>query len=123
MRAHRHQGGLGGRTPSAGLYERFRDARAGMGMDIYPVDEPDLMRRLADDVRAGRLICLLSDRDLSGNGVPVEWPGAGTVSVPAGPALLARRTRADLRVATTRFEDGRLRILVSERIEPGTVGR
>ncbi|WP_231979073.1 lysophospholipid acyltransferase family protein [Tessaracoccus coleopterorum] len=92
-------------------------------MDIYPVDEPDLMRRLADDVRAGRLICLLSDRDLSGNGVPVEWPGAGTVSVPAGPALLARRTRADLRVATTRFEDGRLRILVSERIEPGTVGR
>jgi len=105
----------------AGMYERFRDARAGMGMAIYPVDQPDLMRSLSDDVRAGRLVCLLSDRDLSRSGIRVQWPGAGEVSVPAGPALLARRTRADLRVATTRYEGGRLRILVSERIEPGAV--
>ena len=104
-----------------GLYERFRDARKAMGMDIYPVDEPDLMGRLTDDVRAGRLICLLSDRDLSRRGLAVEWGDSGTVSVPAGPALLARRTGADLRVATTRYEGGRLRILVSDRIGHGSV--
>ena len=101
-----------------GLYERFRDARAGMGMDIHPVDLPGLLGVLTDDVRAGRLVCLLSDRDLSSRGVRVPWPGTDAeVGVPAGPALLARRTGADLRVASTRFEGGRLRIRVSERID------
>lgn len=104
-----------------GLFERFRDARAGMGMDIYPVDQADLMHVMAEDVRAGRVICLLSDRDLSSRGVPAIWPpDRGQVKVPAGPALLARRTGADLRVATTRFEGGRLRIMIGERIEAGT---
>lgn len=98
-----------------GLFEKFRDARAAMGMDIYAVDQPDLMRRLADDVRAGSLVCLLSDRDLSARGVRIPWPGGrGEVSVPAGAALLARRTGADLRVVTTRFDGRRMRIVVSE---------
>lgn len=101
-----------------GLYERFARARAGMGMTIYPVDQPDIMTRLAEDVAARRLVCLLADRDLSSRGVPVPWPGSGrTIGVPAGPALLARRTGADLRVATTWFDGGRLRMAVSDRIE------
>ena len=99
-----------------GLFERFRDARRGMGMEIYPVDQPDLMRALADDIRAKRLVCLVSDRDLSDRGLRVPWPGAGEVSVPAGPALLARRTGADLRVVTTAFDGARLRLEVSEPI-------
>lgn len=102
----------------AGLYDLFRDARAGMGMDIYPVDQPDLMRALSDDIRAGKLVCLLSDRDLSSRGIEAAWGDAGTVKVPAGPALLARRTGADLRVATARYEGSRLRITVSEPITP-----
>lgn len=102
-----------------GLYERFREAREGMGMDIYPVDRADLMSALADDIRHGKLVCLLSDRDLSSRGIAVEWPGAGTVNVPAGPALLARRTGADLRVATTSFDGDRLRISVTDTIGPG----
>lgn len=101
-----------------GLFERFRDARAGMGMTIYPVDQPDLMRRLGDDVRAGRLVCLLADRDLSARGLAVAWPGGGELRVPAGPALLARRTGADLRVVTTHFDGGRLEIRISDPV-PG----
>ncbi|MHA6525098.1 LpxL/LpxP family acyltransferase [Tessaracoccus sp. G1721] len=97
-----------------GLFERFRDARRGMGMEIYAVDRPELMAALAEDVRAGRLVCLLSDRDLSSRGVKVPWPGSGLVSVPAGPALLARRTGADLRVVTTAFHGNRLRLEVSD---------
>ena len=101
-----------------GLFELFRDARAGMGMDIYAVDEPDLMRRRANDVKAGRMVCLLSDRDLSSRGVRIGWPGTPLVlPVPAGPALLARRTGADLRVATTRFDGDRLRLNVSDVID------
>lgn len=100
-----------------GLYERFSAARAGMGMTIYPVDQPDVMRLLEQDVRAGRLVCLLADRDLSAHGIKVPWPGSdGVLGVPAGPALLARRTGADFRVATTRFRGDRLRLEISERI-------
>lgn len=100
-----------------GVYEQFVDARAGMGMTIYPVDQPDVMRRLSADVEAGRMVCLLADRDLSSRGIRLPWPGgAGDVGVPAGPALLARRTGADLRVATTHFDGGRLRMEVSDRI-------
>ena len=106
-----------------GLYERFRDAREAMGMTIYPVGEPDLMTRLAVDVRARRMVCLLSDRDLSSRGVRVAWPkGRGTVSVPAGPALLAQRTGADLRVVTTHFDGPHLRLEVSERLGGSTAG-
>ncbi|MFT3886709.1 MAG: hypothetical protein QM713_00890 [Arachnia sp.] len=103
-----------------GLFERFRDARAGMGMTIYPVDEQGLMKLLADDVRAGRLVCLLADRDLSSRGLAVPWPGGGELRVPAGPALLARRTGADLRVVTTRFDGGRLEIRISDAVEGGS---
>ena len=101
-----------------GLFERFRDARAGMGMGIYPVDQPDLMRRLVDDVRDRRLVCLLADRDLSARGLAVPWPGGGELRVPAGPALLARRAGADLRVVTTHFRGGSLEIKISDPV-PG----
>jgi len=102
-----------------GLYERFRDARAAMGITVYPVDEPEVLDRLAEDVHAGRLVCLVSDRALSSHGVTVDWPGGDQVriTVPAGPALLALRTGAHLRAATTRFEGRRLRIDVSDPIE------
>lgn len=100
-----------------GVYERFVEARAGMGMTIYPVDQSDVMRTLADDVGAGRLVCLLADRDLSSRGLRLPWPGgAGDVGVPAGPALVARRTGADLRVATTYFDGARLRMEVSDAV-------
>lgn len=100
-----------------GLYERFSAARAGMGMTIYPVDQPDVMSVLARDVAAGRMVCLLADRDLSSRGLQIPWPGSdAVVSVPAGPALLALRTGADLRVATTHFSGGRLRVIISDRI-------
>lgn len=108
------------RLPDGG-YELYRDARAGMGMRIHPSDEPGLMGILAADVRAGRAVCLLSDRDLSGRGIPANWAGAGTVTVPAGPALLARRTGADLRVASTRFDGRQIRLHVSDVIAPGPV--
>lgn len=104
-----------------GVYERFRDARAGMGMDILPVDQPGLMRSLADAVRDRKTVCLLSDRDLSGRGLAVRWPGtSSTVSVPAGPALLSRITHGDLRVVSTRFRGDSVEMLVGDVIPVGT---
>lgn len=99
-----------------GLFEEFRAAREAMGMKIYPVAERGLTDSLAADVADGLVLCLLADRDLSAHGVAVRWPTGFVSKVPAGPALLARRTGADLRVATARFVGGRLRLSVSERI-------
>ncbi|MDO5677400.1 MAG: hypothetical protein Q4G35_07820 [Propionibacteriaceae bacterium] len=105
-----------------GVFERFSAARAGMGMTIYPVDQPEVMRLLAEDVAARRMVCLLADRDLSSRGVRIPWPESdGVVSVPAGPALLARRTGADLRVVTTHFSGERLRLEVSDVLHGDTV--
>lgn len=98
-----------------GLYERFRDARAGMGMDILPVGQPDLMRCLVASVHRGEAVCLLSDRDLSGRGIDVTWPGTSRVcGVPAGPALLSRLTGCDMRVVTTHFHGDQVEIRVGE---------
>lgn len=103
-----------------GLFEKFSEARAGMGMDIHAVDDPQLMTRLADDVRRGAMVCLLSDRDLGGHGIPTDFGGM-TAHVPAGPALLARRTGADLRTVTIHFAGERVHIIVSDPIPRGPV--
>lgn len=105
------------RLPS-GLFELFRDARAGMGMEIFPVDHPGLMGDLAAAVRDKKMVCLLADRDLGGRGVAVDWAGH-QVTLPPGPALLALRTGADLRLTTTHFEGGRVRLRISEALPNG----
>lgn len=105
------------RLPS-GVYELFRDARAGMGMDILPVGEPDLMRKLVASVRRREAVCLLSDRDFSGRGISATWPGAElSVSVPSGPALLSRLTGCHMRVVTTRFCGDSVELLIGDVID------
>lgn len=98
-----------------GLFELFREARAGMGMEIFPVDHPGLMTELAAAVRERKAVCLLADRDLERRGVAVDWAGH-RITVPPGPALLALRTGADLRITTTHFEGSRVRLRISEPI-------
>jgi KDO2-lipid IV(A) lauroyltransferase len=74
------------------LYEWFVSARQAMGLTIIPMDDgaaPALLKAL----RAGRLVGLLCDRDLPGDGIEVDFFGEKT-TLPAGPALLALRTGA-----------------------------
>lgn len=71
------------------LFEWFLRFREGLGMHIVPLG-PDAARRLADAAKSGEIICLLSDRDLAGSGVEVEFFGERT-TLPAGPAVLALR--------------------------------
>lgn len=102
-----------------GLFERFRAAREAMGMTIYAADEPGLMGKLTAEVRAGHMVCLLTDRDLSGRGAEVSWPSGRTSTMPLGAALLARRTGAHLCTTTTHFEGGQLRMRVSAPVDTG----
>lgn len=100
-----------------GLYERFRDARAGMGMRIHPMGEPHLLASLARHVEHRRMVCLLADRDLGNHGIPVRWPSGGSSRIAPGPAALAQRTGADLRVVTTHFDRRSLRLSVSAPVD------
>lgn len=103
-----------------GVYERFRDARAAMGIDILPAGQPNLMTALIEAVRDRKAVCLLSDRDLSHRGVEVPWPGTtATARVPPGPALLSRSTHCDLRAVSLYFRGDKVVIEVGEVIPVG----
>ncbi len=76
------------------LFEFFVEQRAAMGLTIVPLDGSS-GGSLISTLRAGGLVGLLSDRDLAGNGIEVEFFGE-TTTMPAGPATLALRTGAPL---------------------------
>jgi KDO2-lipid IV(A) lauroyltransferase len=86
------------------LYDEFVAYRASLGMEILPLTGGDAsMPRLEEWVRAGGLVCLLADRDLSRSGVEVTLCGQ-RARVPRGPALLARRTGAPLLPVTLHYD-------------------
>ena len=75
------------------LFDQFVAYREGLGMRVIPLtggDRPP-MQVLAERLRAGEVVCLVADRDLSRQGVPVDFFGEPT-RMPAGPALLAATT-------------------------------
>jgi lauroyl/myristoyl acyltransferase len=88
----------------ADAYGDFLAFRRSLGMEPIGHTDPAAMRKLTDAVRRGRTVCLIGDRDLTGAGVPVDWAGH-PVTMPAGPALLARRTGAALIPGVCRFLD------------------
>jgi KDO2-lipid IV(A) lauroyltransferase len=79
------------------LFDKFVTYRESLGMEVLaltggpraPIEV--LSQRLA----ANGVVCLVADRDLSRNGIEVDFFGAKT-RMPAGPALLAARTGATL---------------------------
>jgi len=76
------------------LFRRFLAYRQAIGMEALPLDGR-VMGTLASRLREGKLVALVADRDLSRNGIDVNFFN-GTARMPAGPALLAIRTGADL---------------------------
>ena len=76
------------------LFEWFIEQRKAMGLEILPLDTASSAVVLKA-LRSGRLVGLLCDRDLMGNGVEVEFFGERT-TMPAGPATLALRSGAAL---------------------------
>ncbi len=76
------------------LFEFFVEQRAAMGLTIVPLDSSS-GGTVMSALRAGKLVGLLCDRDVAGNGIEVEFFGE-TTTMPAGPATLALRTGARL---------------------------
>jgi lauroyl/myristoyl acyltransferase len=78
------------------LYERFAVYRRALGLELLPLDDGgETLRGVIRALRAGRLACLVCDRDLTGGGLGVRMFGASAV-MPGGPASIALRTGAAL---------------------------
>jgi len=76
------------------LYEWFVRTRAELGMRVIPLSSnaaTDVLHALA----ANEAVCLLCDRDLTGDGIGVDFFGERT-TLPGGPALMALRSGAPL---------------------------
>ncbi len=87
-----------------GVYRRFVAYRARLGIEVLPLTGgPPPLPRLAERLRAGGFVPLLSDRELTGHGVTVELLGE-PARVAAGPAALAARTGAALHPITIHHE-------------------
>lgn len=93
------------------LYDKFVAFRTRLGMEVLAQDGEDVFGTLVKRTGAGRLVALVGDRDLSRHGIPVSFFGEPT-RMPAGPALLARRTGSPLLVGSFWLEDGRNRAKV-----------
>ena len=76
------------------LFRKFLEYRQAIGMEALPLDGR-VMGTLASRLREGKLVALIADRDLSRSGIDVKFFD-GIARMPAGPALLALRTGADL---------------------------
>jgi lauroyl/myristoyl acyltransferase len=96
------------------LFRKFLGYRTAMGMEVLDLDSRSIAV-LSQRLRAGKLVALVADRDLSKNGIPVNFFGTGG-QMPAGPALLAIQTGADLITAFVKYEDVGIRIIFGEAI-------
>ena len=85
------------------LFEFFLRFRRTLGMHIVPLG-PDAGRVLLRAIRDRHVVCLLADRDIAGDGLPVRFFGEET-TLPAGPATLALRTGAPLLPTAVYFTD------------------
>lgn len=104
------------------LFRKFLEYRTAIGMEVLDLDSRSIAV-LSQRLRAGKLVALVADRDLSKNGTPVNFFGTGG-QMPAGPALLAIQTGADLITAFVKYEEVGIRIIFGEAIavpETGSV--
>jgi lauroyl/myristoyl acyltransferase len=103
------------------LFKAFMDYRTKLGMDIYPTGRSDILRELTGSLTQGKLVALMGDRDISRNGVHVEFFGE-PASFPAGPAILALSTGVPLHPVTMWFDGDLARGYVHDRIDMPTDG-
>lgn len=89
------------------LFEAFVEYRESLGFQIIALTGSKVppLAQMEDVLRGGGIVCLMGERDLTGHGVEVEFFGEKT-SMPAGAALLAQRTGANLFTARVAFHGG-----------------
>jgi lauroyl/myristoyl acyltransferase len=86
------------------VFQRFLSFRQELGMEVLATTGgPHPFGVMAQRLRAGKLVCIVADRDLSDTGIEVDFFGEKAL-FPAGPALLAVQTGAALMPVACWFE-------------------
>jgi KDO2-lipid IV(A) lauroyltransferase len=98
-------------------FAAFLAFRERLGMQVLSHRDPEVLTTLMGAIRRRRVVCLVADRDLAGTGVPVSWRGQ-PITMPAGPALVARRTGAALLPAVCQFTHDGMAIIIGNPIQP-----
>lgn len=100
--------------PNRRITDWLTEMRAEFGIEIVPATgRVEVMRRLEGAIAANKSVALLSDRDLKGKGVVVEFFGEKT-TLPPGPATLAVRTGAPLFPVGCYFKDGGYKVVIHD---------
>ena len=102
------------------IFKKFLDYRQSIGIEAISHKEksiPILTQRL----EMGKLVALVADRDMSRNGVEVDFLG-GVAKMPSGPALLALKTGAPLITAYISYLPSGIEIFFDETISLPTSG-
>ena len=102
------------------LYRDFLRYRQSLGMTVLLLTGgPPTVPLLEARLRAGGLVPLMADRDLSRTGLTVPLLGA-SARLPAGPAKLAQRTGARLLPVSASYDsDARMHLWFHEPVEVG----
>jgi KDO2-lipid IV(A) lauroyltransferase len=103
--------------PNPLITDWFLDVRRQFGIDIVLTSDPARRSKMIRRLKDGGALALLADRDVTGNGVAVEFFGEETM-VPAGPAALAELTGAVILPVVVFFKDsGGYRIEVGDPVK------
>jgi len=86
-------------------FDWFTRMRSSLGMTVVALG-PGAGAAVLRALRDNHVVCLLSDRDIQGGGVPVDFFGE-TTTLPAGPATLSLRTGAPILPTAVYFTNER----------------
>jgi KDO2-lipid IV(A) lauroyltransferase len=102
------------------IFKKFLAYRQSIGIEAISHREktiPILMERL----NQGKLVALVADRDMSRNGIEVNFLG-GIAKMPAGPAILAIKTGSPLVTAYIRYLEKGIEITFDQTIKLPVTG-
>jgi lauroyl/myristoyl acyltransferase len=105
------------RVKPESVYDRFVAFREGLGMEVLPASggTSSAFGILAQRLRAGKIVGLICDRDVTGRGMEVEFFGE-KARMMGGPAALAVQTGAALMPAILWFERDHWGVHIHEEI-------
>jgi len=102
------------------IFKKFLAYRESIGIEAISHKEKTIPI-LTERLQAGKLIALVADRDMSRNGIEVNFFGK-TSKMPAGPAILAIKTGAPLITAYVRYTPSGIEIIFDETLKPTNSG-
>jgi len=100
------------------LYKRFIDYRESLGFEVIPLSggpRPPF-DVLSERLRQNKFVCLMAERDLTRNGVQVDFFGEPT-RMPAGAAKLAIETGAPLHPAHVYYDGDDCVVQIDEALD------